>query len=133
MTYWNNDGKHQQKYEDLWKLVPEFGRSSEANVDRVRLVSNLYFDYYNNGWDRGVVNERRVTDFLENEEIKKLVIESGNADAIATYTRIADGWDKYQNEDDEDDYDRVFKIEGVGEPDFELGLEALFDLILESA
>lgn len=139
MTYWNNDGKHQQKYEELWELVPVEGRASEPNAERLRLVSNMYADYYNNGWDFGVGNERRVTDFLKNAEIQKLVTDSGNADAIATYTKIADGWKQYQDKElGEDDYgcdyfDRVFAIEGVGEHDFERGLEALVDLVLENA
>jgi len=132
MTYWNNDGKHQQKYEELRELVPVTGRASEPHAERLRLVANMYADYYNNGWESGVVNERRVTDFLENTEIQELVTDSGDADAIATYTKIADGWKQFQNEE-YDYFDRVFEIEGVGEHDFERGLEALVDLVLVGA
>lgn len=134
MTYWHNNGKHQQKYEELWELVPVNGRASDPHAERLRLVANMYADYYNNGWDFGVGNERRVTDFLENTEIQKIVTDSGNMDAIATYTKISDGWKQFQ--DDKDDcgcFDSVFEIEGVGEPDFEQGLEALVDLVVVSA
>lgn len=140
MTYWHSNGKHQEKYEELWGLVPVEGRASEPHAERLRLVANMYADYHNNGWDSGVGNEHRVTEFLENAEIQKLVTDSGDAGAIATYTKIADGWKRFQNEEsdeeDDDDYDyfdRVFEIEGVGEHDFERGLEALVDLVLVGA
>ena len=49
-TYWNGNGKYQKEYEILVKLIPEKGRSKFENIELLRCISNIYYDYYNNGF-----------------------------------------------------------------------------------
>lgn len=53
-TYWNNKGALQKECDELTSLVPVEG-SIEATgpfnrmLEAFRIVSNIYYDYYNNG------------------------------------------------------------------------------------
>jgi len=49
LTYWNNHGKHQKQADELGKLVPDFGYTSNENLNLYITISNLYYDAYNNG------------------------------------------------------------------------------------
>lgn len=50
MTYWQNNGKHQAAYDELFaKLVPDQGKAETAHGEVLRLASNLYYELYNNG------------------------------------------------------------------------------------
>jgi|GEM_PF-5527794 len=48
-TYWNSTGKHQELSDSLEKLVPACGRCNTSEMELFRLVSNIYYDLYNNG------------------------------------------------------------------------------------
>jgi len=49
-TYWNGKGKYQKQYEILEKLIPKEKRSKYENIELLRCISNVYYDYYNNGF-----------------------------------------------------------------------------------
>lgn len=49
-TYWNNNGKHQRLNDALWEiLVPRMGEAETEQGEALRIVSKIYYDYYNNG------------------------------------------------------------------------------------
>ncbi len=49
-TYWNKRGKHQAKFDQLHcDLVPNEGFASTEHGELLRMVSNVYYDVYNNG------------------------------------------------------------------------------------
>lgn len=49
-TYWNNNGKYQRIYYGLWEiLIPSTGQTETEQGEALRIVSKIYYDYYNNG------------------------------------------------------------------------------------
>tara|TARA_Y100001972_G_scaffold107293_1_gene136339 strand:+ start:17 stop:499 length:483 start_codon:yes stop_codon:yes gene_type:complete len=49
-TYWNNNGKYQSINDVLWQiLVPRTGQAETEQGEALRIVSKIYYDYYNNG------------------------------------------------------------------------------------
>lgn len=50
MKYWNKQGKYQKLYNQFYKeLVPDKGRAKTDAGELLRVVSNVYYDIYNNG------------------------------------------------------------------------------------
>lgn len=50
-TYWEGKGKFQEAYEKIRKdFVPTSGPADKKEANLVIAVSNLYYDWYNNGW-----------------------------------------------------------------------------------
>ena len=47
-TYWNYTGKYQELNDRLQELVPAIGSCDSDELDLFRLMSNLYYDLYNN-------------------------------------------------------------------------------------
>ena len=47
--YWNNAGKYQELSQKLEKLIPNSGDCEDTRLELFRLVSNAYYDIYNNG------------------------------------------------------------------------------------
>ena len=49
-SYWNNNGKYNMEYENLWRrLVPAEGKASTVAGEVLRAVSRLYYRWYNDG------------------------------------------------------------------------------------
>lgn len=49
-TYWADNGKHQSLYDELHKtLVPDEGEAGTTEGEFLRIMSNVYYDIYNNG------------------------------------------------------------------------------------
>ena len=69
-TYWNNNGKYQAIYNGLWKiLVPNMGEAETEQGEALRIVSKIYYDYYNNGCCNLVY--KNSWEELENEEYEE--------------------------------------------------------------
>tara|TARA_B100000941_G_scaffold289843_1_gene270174 strand:+ start:1000 stop:1716 length:717 start_codon:yes stop_codon:yes gene_type:complete len=67
-TYWNNNGKHQSKLEDLnARLIPQ--GSMEGPMELFRCFSKLYYDVYNNGGGNFSVLKDDADYVLEHVEI----------------------------------------------------------------
>jgi hypothetical protein len=49
-SYWNGNGKYQEQYDSLSRLVPAKGFASTVEGEMLRAASRLYYDYYNNGF-----------------------------------------------------------------------------------
>jgi len=48
-TYWNNNGKYQRINDVFWDiLVPSMGQAETEQGEALRIVSKIYYDYYNN-------------------------------------------------------------------------------------
>lgn len=50
-TYWNNKGQYQKAYELLYKFlqIPFEGNAPTADGNKLRKLSNQYYQFYNNG------------------------------------------------------------------------------------
>lgn len=49
-TYWNNSGKNQKAYDELWeRLVPPQGKAVTRAGEVLRAVSRIYCRWYNDG------------------------------------------------------------------------------------
>tara|TARA_R110002124_G_scaffold968_2_gene5014 strand:+ start:429 stop:962 length:534 start_codon:yes stop_codon:yes gene_type:complete len=55
-TYWNNKGKLQKQYDEMYELVPRNGEfiikddeKLQTAIENIRQISRLYYDFYNNG------------------------------------------------------------------------------------
>ena len=48
-TYWSGNGKHQDKYNILQKLLPESGTCEQDVLELLRIFGNLYYGLMNNG------------------------------------------------------------------------------------
>lgn len=50
MKYWNKQGKYQKEYDRLFKmLVPKEGKAETEDGEILRVLSNVYYDVFNNG------------------------------------------------------------------------------------
>jgi hypothetical protein len=48
--YWNNTGKYQKAYDHFWKiLIPKSGNAETPYGEVLRLISKIYYRYYNDG------------------------------------------------------------------------------------
>ena len=64
-TYWNNKGMYQKQYDKLYKsLVPKPGKAETLKGEVLRIISQLYYDYYNNG-ACNLANYKEEIDFLD--------------------------------------------------------------------
>lgn len=70
-TYWNNNGALQAEADELNELVPAEG-SIEGNgpfnrcLEAFRIVSNIYYDYFNNG--AGNLVDAVEEDYFEDDD-----------------------------------------------------------------
>lgn len=49
-VYWGNrGGKYQYVYNMVSARIPDMGGADDPNVESIRLMTNAYYDYYNNG------------------------------------------------------------------------------------
>lgn len=58
-TYWNNKGKYQKASEALYKLleIPLMGDAPTADGNKLRRLSNQYYQKFNNGVGRLTAEE----------------------------------------------------------------------------
>lgn len=66
-TYWDGNGKYQERYNKLHKLIPSEGsvanpRHNQA-LETLRRASNCYYDLFNNGLCNRASEFRRVFGF----------------------------------------------------------------------
>lgn len=47
-SYWNHTGKYQNESEELEKLMPHWGRTTNSYMNLFIVASQLYYDVYNN-------------------------------------------------------------------------------------
>src|SRR5690606_11340295 len=79
MTYWANDGKYQKEYTELHKkLIPPYGQCETTRGELLRSISNLYYDFYNNGGGNTEYGSyKKELDILRNcDKIDQSLVES---------------------------------------------------------
>ena len=48
-TYWNESGKYQEKVNEIYNLMPSWGKTNNPYMNLFLTASKLYYDVYNNG------------------------------------------------------------------------------------
>jgi hypothetical protein len=64
-SYWNQDGKHQAKADQIQDLIPLEGTCDDPKLESMRVLINIYYDWHNNG----LGNTNRVQEFINNPTI----------------------------------------------------------------
>lgn len=105
-SYWNNTGRHQKLYNSLHKLIPASG-SVEDNeeLELVRVVSNIYYDLYNNGLcniETRLPEVRGMMDLFKKVLIEKMGVEQ--FDLVYRCWVLIESWDYSSSEWDSDGY-----------------------------
>ena len=52
MSYWNEKGKYQHEYNELWKNIPSYGEVEDedyAFLEFLRMFSTIYYRFFNDG------------------------------------------------------------------------------------
>lgn len=66
-TYWDSDGKYQERYNKLRDLIPATGEvvnhKQNPALEKLRKASNCYYDLFNNGLCNRASEFRRVFGF----------------------------------------------------------------------
>jgi len=138
--YWENEGTHQALLDEANALIPSEGKASTPALEVVRLVQNVCYDYFNNGWDCGIANKHIIDAMLGSPDVATLLSASGNEAAANAVLKIRAAIGEYEMEceayqdeinswDDEDEDgepdEPVFWLEDISE-----GLDALMDAAL---
>jgi hypothetical protein len=103
-AYWNGNGKHQAKADQIQNLIPLEGSCTDVKLESMRVIINLYYDWHNNG----LGNTNRVTEFLNNPALVRELPELTQAikNDIEFYENELEqyNWDlDYLEDDDEDE------------------------------
>lgn len=76
-TYWDQNGKHQDKSDILEKFIPNTGKckgfsGSNKKLDKLRRATNVYYDLYNNGLFNRAREFKGVYDFAAQDVLAHL-------------------------------------------------------------
>ena len=122
MTYWNDDGKYQKAYSNLWeKLVPARGEAETVRGELLRAASKLYYDLFNNGLGNLDVLHRH---WRYVRDRKDLLIDLGISarDFHRVDLTFAMWWKGYQGDAEWVDYDELVRQ----------GLPELFERLVDA-
>lgn len=102
-NYWNNTGELQAEYDLIYdKFVPSQGTAKHKSAEKLRCISSLYHDYYNNGW--GVNDKEYEIGQMKMVELNAN-ISSAERRAFNTLSKLYNKvWDLSHTEYEEDDY-----------------------------
>lgn len=75
--YWNSKGAHQMKYNVLYRnYVPSVGECEDERFEAFRMMSKLYYDWYNNGfgnyYDNYMKYGEEVLEFIKEKNLTML-------------------------------------------------------------
>ena len=62
-TYWNNNGRYQQKLDEISGIIPSFEYTDNQYLNLFISTSKIYYDVYNNGG--GNIDDCYIDDFYE--------------------------------------------------------------------
>lgn len=106
--YWNEKGRYQKMYNKLYKkLVPDRGCASTSDGELLRVISKIYYRYYNDGdtYYNLIYNEM-ITPLSANR-----IINKENACTIESMLNdLGDGSSKWDNMQLEKTVNRVMQI-----------------------
>ncbi|MCE2571756.1 hypothetical protein [Motilimonas eburnea] len=86
-TYWNNSGKYQAVYDECCKYIPETGKTNDVGIEALRVASNAYYDFYNNG---GANRYLRLKPMLETLKFKRGSAGSRALTRLKTFSTTSD-------------------------------------------
>jgi hypothetical protein len=102
-TYWNGNGKHQAKADQIQDLIPLEGTCDDPKLESMRVLINVYYDWHNNG----LGNTNRVQEFINNPTLTRELPELTQAikNDIEEYENELEqyNWNLDYLEDDEDE------------------------------
>lgn len=86
-TYWNGNGKYQQFVDQTNKIMPDYGDTTNPNMNLFIYISKLYYDCYNNGGCNIVDCYLDRVDALQ-EKVGKIVVTMliGDKEYLETIT-----------------------------------------------
>jgi len=92
MKYWNNQGKHQDKLEELYSLIPNIGACDTQAGELLRSANRIYYDAFNNGFCN---NTSGALNYLKNylpftEEKQKVIDTLKNCVNTGGYSMLTD-------------------------------------------
>ncbi len=139
-TYWENNGMHQEMYQQVKGLIPNEGPAPEETLEALRLVSRCYYDVYNNGACNGFLFADALPVLEQSDlasEDKENLLSMFNAAAnqvieIQFAERELVGEDDI-DEDDEDQLDWIRQRVVAREAKFSQPLERLSDWAIRRA
>jgi len=120
--YWSRKGDYQETYDRVFPEVPRRGNASNHGLECLRAVSNLYQDRFNNGWDGGVCNVCRVSEFLDADPYS--FVDDWKAEDIISRIRRA-----YYDYEEYSEFNRsvVLDLDDVSDEDMDLLVDAICD------
>lgn len=48
-SYWNSNGVYQEEFNKFLEKMPEMDKADTLNIELIRCINNLSYEYYNNG------------------------------------------------------------------------------------
>lgn len=92
MTYWNNNGTHQSKANELQELVPVMGKCDTLRGEIWRAATKIYYDFYNNGFGNHWVEPAMfLMDMVDlDDEIEMVLYEHADGNCLSHYCDYED-------------------------------------------
>lgn len=139
-TYWGHNGKHQEASVRLGKMVPTSGSMTENSpIEFFRIISNSYYDLYNNGAGNTEVRGEELQDMLQTLSIKRVLSDDPKVvkalkearDFVNAYLDAYEAGGEWVGDEDEDGDDEWMEPDYPSvEPLYE-AYEVLTDAIIE--
>jgi hypothetical protein len=79
-TYWNQNGKYQEQYDEMSGLIPDSGKSDNQYIELFRNMINLYSDLYTNGGGNWQALQYQLENLSDN---KKSLFEESKKQGIS--------------------------------------------------
>ena len=133
-TYWNGKGKNKDKFDEMWKLVPNCGEVHipentlhEEAIECVRAINKVAHEYYNNGGCNAVEYSTESCNHCDGEgETENPVGEDEEPEYETCYSCDGSGEEQGDAEIDRFYEDLLFKIESL------IGNTDATDVLLEA-
>ena len=134
-SYWQSNGKYQELADKLAKLIPSLGACDNDALELMRVVSNLYYDLYNNGLCNADHRLPPVQDMMRKYKQQLLAYMTQEQ-----YERVYGCWEE-RHYDEEDDEGFIWSVAGGDYyPDYDheagwftLELEQAFEALADAS
>ena len=86
-SYWNKTGKFYKAYDRFYKeLVPSSGKASTPNGELLRVISKIYYRYYNDGDTYEYLLEDGYLSLTDIEDLNPRFLQSLHITLLGSYT-----------------------------------------------
>lgn len=84
-TYWGGRGQAEIVKDKINEFIPQKGRAGEPGAEMVRILRNLYYDYFNNGYANITTYEDEASKVRKHrEKIKSRLLDEDNYNKWST-------------------------------------------------